>query len=72
MDRSIERQFYQGLEALDDLHKLGSSDQYPLINRAIHHLNEVKRSVDEKQNTLGNYPRLNRFFQGFLQKNLKN
>lgn len=72
MDRSIERQFYQGLEALDDLHKLGSSDQYPLINRAIHHLNEVKRSVDEKQNTLGNYSRLNRFFQGFLLKNFKN
>lgn len=72
MDRSIEREFYQGLEALDDLHKLGSSDQYPLINRVVHHLNEVKRSVDEKQNAMGNFPRLNRFFQGFLLKNLKN
>lgn len=71
MDRSIEREFYQGLEALDDLHKLGRSDQYPLINRAIHHLNEVKRSVDEKQNSLGSYPRLNRLFQGFILKNLK-
>lgn len=72
MERSIEREFYRGLEALDDLHKLGRTDQYPLINRAIHHLNEVKRSVDEKQSCLGRYPRLNSFFQGFILKNLKN
>lgn len=72
MDRSIEREFYQGLDALDDLHKLGSSEQYPIINRAVHHLKQVKRTVDEKQSVMGNFSRLNRFFQGFIFKNLKN
>lgn len=71
MHSSIEKDFYYGISALEDLQKLSDTELSPLIYRARHHFSEVKRSYEAQEVKILAVPRLHTFFRNFLIKNVK-